>query len=279
MIDICFSDITKNFIDLFLNTKQEEGYISRIKYPAPEMEEILLSPSDERISLAFWLDTHNIDSAHFAKGRIDALRPYYRRKFRARRIYKGYMQDVQRIVAEAQKGTPVRIWYSSFAYSMCGMYYICSQLENICANIILIPLPMDDRYKSWCDVDPIEVRQYLHLAHRATKEEIAANAAEWKRLCEENGVLRVNENGKIKSVQTDYFDTYLLSAVTDTPIQMINLIGITLGKVYDENNYVVDGYLCDRILKLIDRGQIKIAGKYTTRNKSDRYPHYLLQKP
>lgn len=280
MIDICFSRSDAGVLGAILNTKEETGEIAEATatmFPSPEIQEILTAPSDERLEISLWLNLGEIAAEQFAKNRIEVLRAFYDRKSKARRRYIAYTKSVQTIVAAAENHVPLRIWYSYAEYAMCGLYYICSQLENTDADITLIPFPVENKCKTWamCLGEPMD---YLHLAHKATKEEIAAYAREWERLRRENGLLRVNENGVLKSAGENYFDTFILENLTDAPMQMVNLIAQVLGKTFDRNQYVPDGFVCDRILDLIDRGKIKIVGEYEPKSRMDTYPHYLLQK-
>ncbi|MGN0554268.1 MAG: DUF3658 domain-containing protein [Candidatus Fimenecus sp.] len=280
MIDICFSRSDAGVLGAILHTKEEIGEIATAAenmFPSPEMQEILTAPSDERIEISLWLNLGEIAAEQFAKNRIEVLRAFYDRKSKARRRYIAYTKAVQSIVAAAENHVPLRIWYSDAEYAMCGLYYICSQLENTDGDITLIPFPPENKCKTWamCLGEPMD---YLYLAHKATKEEIALYAREWERLRRENGLLRVNENGVLKSAGEDYFDAFILENLTDTPMQMVSLLGQVLGKTFDRNQYVLDGFLCDRILDLIDRGKIKIVGEYEPDSRMDTYPHYLLQK-
>lgn len=280
MIDICFSRSDAGALGAILNTKEETGEIAEATatmFPSPEIQEILTAPSEEQVEISLWLNLGEIAAEQFAKNRIEVLRAFYDRKSKARRRYIAYTKSVQTIVAAAENHVPLRIWYSYAEYAMCGLYYICSQLENTDADITLIPFPVENKCKTWamCLGEPMD---YLSLAHKATKEEIALHAREWERLRRENGLLRVNENGVLKSAGEDYFDTFILENLTDTPMQMASLIAQVLGKTFDRNQYVLEGFVCDRILDLIDRGKIKIVGEYEPKSRMDTYPHYLLQK-
>lgn len=280
MIDICFSQSDAAVLGVILNTKEETGEIAEATanmFPSPEIQEILTAPSDEQVEISLWLNLGEIAAEQFAKNRIEVLCAFYDRKSKARRRYIAYIKAVQSVVAAAENHVPLRIWYSYAEYAMCGLYYICSQLENTDADITLIPFPVDSKCKTWamCLGEPMD---YLHLAHKATKEEIALYAREWERLRRENGLLRVNENGILKSAGEDYFDTFILENLTNAPMEMICLIAQVSGKTFDRNQYVLDGFVCDRILDLIARGKIKIVREYEPKSRMDTFPHYLLQK-
>ena len=280
LIDVCFSQTDAAVLGVILNTKENLGEIATATanmFPTHEIQEVLTASSNEQVEISLWLNLGEIAAEQFAKNRIEVLCSFYDRKSKARRRYVAYTKAVQNIVAAAENHVPLRIWYSCAEYAMCGLYYICSLLKNTDADITLIPFPAEHKCKTWamCLGEPMD---YLYLAHKATKEEIALYAREWEQLCRENSLLRVNENGVLKSAGEDYFDAFILKNLTDAPMQMACLIGRVLGKSFDRNQFILDGFVCDRILDLIARGKMKIAGEYELKSRMDHYPHLLLQK-
>ncbi len=119
-----------------------------------------------------------------------------------------YLANVETLRAHAVKGCPVRIWRTRVnVRERCLFAYLCDILCAYDAPIEVVEHP-DPELKWWGLIqEPFE--DYLSCAKPLSKAEMTQEAALWHRLREENAVLRVLENGVVRSAQEAYYDDRL----------------------------------------------------------------------
>ncbi len=278
MIDVCFSDSEKGILNEFLNHKEQKSISKEYLGDASDLYDALSAPSEKIFSIRYYLDRFHISDDVFESERIELLNHFYPRACNAKRRYNIIKNDVDYIIREAENGNTIRIWYSHVGYSLCGMYYIVSRLKNINANIILIPYP-DRSLDAWSFADPREIKYMLTSAHSASAEELETYSAKWEKLCSENSELRVVENDEVISVNDDYFDELIYSCADEKPIHYVHLLGVSLGRIGDAGNFALDGFVCDRINEMIDRGLFKVIGQHEPEFEyEDLYPLLIIEK-
>jgi hypothetical protein len=269
MIDICFSDSTCGCLKVFLNFNGQKGVFDELadnKNVPKDIKHLIGIPSDEIISLWLDLQEFSIGKDDFESGRLEFLNRVYEEPADAKSVYDDYIQDINHIVEAAEKGESLRIWYSTVAYSVCGLYHIVNELKDTSANIIVVPLPHNDEYLTWASFDPWYMVDYVYNAHVATKEELENYASEWDRLCIENSVFRVNVDGIIKGVDCDYFDDVIYdviySVIDNKPIKMQEFVGKSLNRIAEQGNFVYIDFVVKRILNMVNKGFVEVVEKY-----------------
>ena len=277
MIDVCFSNGTHGKI-LFNLGRCKNDDIDALKQQHPEIDsdwlkEIFVCQKKTVKSIVFNLDADAIDKDRFKSGRINFFRTLLHNcsDFAADTEFYQQAINLNYVVRKAQEGKNLRIWYSDEAYSLCGLYFLFSKLKGIKTEIILVPLPDGENFGEFGD----EYLHQLHKTHLITNEERMFFEQEWDRLKSENTLLRIVENGKVKSVSETYFDDIILSCVSDGEFDFVELVFEALSRI-QEHHFVCDTFVTMRILKLIENGNLTIVKEYKKENAV--YPCYILSK-
>lgn len=166
-------------------------------------------------------------------------------------------EDLEKLIATAKKGEPLRVWKSNTPFSACAFAFLCDVLRNIDCKISVISLPeyleaADDTllvYTDWAEVPAGQFYQFLSLARKLPAVEKRLQSDLWNDLKAENAPLRAVVNGKLISVPEDFYDHILIKSISDGEIVMGRLIGNILGR-YPLG--VGDGWYALRINKMID---------------------------
>ena len=273
MIDICFSDSACGNINCLLRNasglKNITSYLASVN-ARDDVIQVFSVPSNKTYAFALWYDQYGISDESFLNGRMEILSHYYERPCNAKRKYNIYMKEIENIISTAKQGEPIRIWHSQSAFAMCGLYYFADILRDANPELYIVPLPENDEYLDWSQMYPGIMPAYFHQAHRATDKELKRYSQEWTRLKKENADLRITVKGKVKSVNIEYYDDVIISAFNKNTIYMRALVGNAL-------NIILDGFICDRILDLINKGRIKVVGSYGSNDFYDIYPPYILE--
>lgn len=176
----------------------------------------------------------------------------------------GCMQDCQRLLQRASAGEPVRIWYSGTPQSVCGFYSVLHMLRDTDCIITAIRLPeyweLPDgtvySARSFAELPPGDLAGFLPLETKVPDALRFGYAAYWEQLQRENAPLRAVINGKLHSVDEDFYDRFLFREITGEPQTVANVIGSVLGR-YDL--LISDWFLSCRIRHLIGTGTIKMV--------------------
>ena len=152
----------------------------------------------------------------------------------------------ERVISSAE---PLRIWYSRNPDELCGFCHLLTLLPKD-AQISLVELP---EHTGWGDVDPYELGRFLRLERPLTEPERRCFADQWRELQKENGPLRAVVNGRLVTVDADFYDSLLLGELEQEPerFHQGRLIGRILGK-YALG--ISDSLLALRMEELISRG-------------------------
>lgn len=121
---------------------------------------------------------------------------------------KSYNENFNRIIKFAKKGNVIRIWVSDNPTSLCGFYHLVNSLKERNCKMIMIKQPEEEgySYNYWSLNDWNYIKKCLVLEKELSKEQIEYYSNEWIRLVNENTKLRIMLDGRIVSVEEDYFD-------------------------------------------------------------------------
>lgn len=176
-----------------------------------------------------------------------------------------YSAELQRLDGYLKKGEPIRVWYDSAPYSVCGMLWLCAHIRDRANSVEMrvVKLPRTiTRGKTavvrtnWGEVSPGEFVKLLPLQRRLKPVEIAMNAASWNGLQSENAPLRAVVNGSVMSVPASFYDFLILKNLGEEPIKEAVLIGKVLGS---DNIGVGDWWYARRIERFIAQNRIRIV--------------------
>ena len=174
-----------------------------------------------------------------------------------------YVNELERLKKFWDEGESVRIWYSDSPYSLCGLYFVCGLLKDRDNPVSAVKLPEYEinssgvtvLYQNWGEVCPEEFIEFLKYERLLTREDINIYGCFWNKLAEENAPLRTVINGRMISVNEDFYDFLIWKHLTCEPIKQARLIGDLLGS-YQIG--IFDWWYAGRIEKFIEQGKINI---------------------
>ena len=170
--------------------------------------------------------------------------------------YEQVAAETKIIIEHLQQSQPLRVWAGhQHLDSYLLLLYVASLVQKHGGALSVV----------FCDeIDPIYQTPGMlretamvaaaQTAHQLAPAEIASLAATWDRLVQENGALRIIENGVVKSVSLAYYDRLILDTLQGlNRVRLSRLVANLMAKVYLQD--VVWVYLINR---LIATQQIKI---------------------
>ncbi len=163
----------------------------------------------------------------------------------------------------------VWLWMGQNAHDVCGYYWLMSQLKNYQGRIHILylnNLPFINEKggifypANLFEIQPKEFLKAKRLARPITLSEFEVDPDEWKRLCNENAMVRILEGGKkIVSKEESYYDKDLLNIITNEPQKLPKLLQTLFTKSKVRTG---DVFLVWRLRKLIEEGKIVSEGDW-----------------
>ena len=136
-------------------------------------------------------------------------------------------KNLARLLDAVRSGVPLRIWTSSRADDACGSCWLMAQLDaaGLQADVRVIRLPDFEnrpdgtvaRCRGWGEHDPGEFGRFLPLAQRVPPAFQTAMARHWRRLEQENALLRVVVSGMLVSAQAGFYDSFFQRVLDQMP--------------------------------------------------------------
>lgn len=163
----------------------------------------------------------------------------------------------------------VWIWMGQNAHDVCGYYWLMSQLKSYQGRIHVLylnNLPFINEkglifYPQYLhEIQPKEFLKAKKLARQITLSEFEVDPDEWKKICNENAIVRMLEGGKkIVSKEESFYDADILSVVTNE-FQKLNKV---LNQVFSKMKIKTgDAFLVWRMKKLIEQAQLEMQGDW-----------------
>ena len=159
------------------------------------------------------------------------------------------------------------IWMGQNPHDVCGYYWLMSQLKEYQGQIQVLylnNLPFINEkgglfYPSnLFEIQPKEFLKAKRLARPVTLSEFEVDPDEWKKICQENTLVRILEGGKkIVSKQEDYYDKDIASVITGEPQKLPKLLHTLYSKVRIKTG---DVFVVWRLRKLQEVGKLEING-------------------
>ncbi len=284
MIEVVFSDSTKGSIKVAKNYKKEKmisgaaiGYIGGTPPSIKELEErfegeALGGNSNEVIGVSLTLDIGDISKGVTSDERKKILFKMLKNPLNngeeednlLAMKWEEKLNDLQKLINLAQNGEHIRIWYSDAPYSICGFYFINSILESYNCSISAIKLPKYEikkkdsvvSYSSWDEINAGKFYKFLSLETEISKTEQRFLASRWRELQRENALIRAVVNGKLTSVNEDFYDYFIRINLPDTEFVVARLIG----KVLSTYQFGIgDWWIEQRIRYMISKGELEIV--------------------
>ncbi|MEP7371914.1 MAG: DUF1835 domain-containing protein [Chitinophagaceae bacterium] len=159
------------------------------------------------------------------------------------------------------------IWMGQNQHDVTGYYWLMPQLREYAGRIMVLylnNLPFINEkgqifYPSWLhEIQPREFLKAKKLSRPVTLSEFEVDPDEWKRLVEENGVVRILEGGKkIGSKDETFYDNEIVKNLTGDWQKANRVITNTLHRMKIKTG---DVFLMWRMKQLIAEGKIEVTG-------------------
>ena len=155
----------------------------------------------------------------------------------------------------------VRLWFSHQPDEFCGFCHVLTLLPKD-ADIRVVELPDYEvlgsevrTYTGWGDIEPTELGRFQALERPLGDTERRYFAGLWQQLQSENGALRAVVNGRLCSVEEDFYDSFLLRELQQQPGEFHE--GRLVGRILSRNEMrISDSLVALRLEEFISRGML-----------------------
>lgn len=184
----------------------------------------------------------------------------------------GSFDDRQTVdaIKEKLKSNPEEecwIWMGQNQHDVTGYYWLMPQLKEFQGRVMILymnNLPFINEkghifYPSWLsEIQPREFTKAKKLARPITLSEFEIDPDEWRKLSEENAVVRILEGGKkIAGKEESFYDAEILKNITGEWQKATRVLSNTLNRMKIKTG---DIFLMWRMKQLITDGKIEITG-------------------
>lgn len=192
--------------------------------------------------------------------------------------FQTFLDGLKKLKDRASKGEAVRIWADNTPDGACGFLYVCDLLKDSECPVTVVKLPVEVkradkvtvRYRGWGEVEPQLFGKFAEeYSVSLNKETILKYAEEWRKLREENSLLRAVENGKVISAGEDYYDGIIRGCFPKGSCSIAEIIGNVLAKELAVSDFLI----AQRIKAFIDSGELKII-----KESPDRFYSTTVEK-
>jgi len=162
----------------------------------------------------------------------------------------------------------VWIWMGQNQHDVTGYFWLMPQLNEFQGRVMILylnNLPFINEkgqlFYPWGvhDILPKEAVKAKKLARPITPSEFEVDPDEWKRLSDENAMVRILEGGKkIISREADFYDAEIIKNITGEWQKASRVLSNTLHRMKIKTG---DVFLMWRMKKLINDGQIEAMGE------------------
>lgn len=161
------------------------------------------------------------------------------------------------------------IWMAPNQHDVCGYYWLVSQLKEYEGSVHILSLNnlpfIDEKGNIFYPTDlhqipPKEFIKAKKLARSVTASEFESDNDEWKKLCSENGIVRILEGGKkIISKDASHYDEVILKAISQEPQKLHKIFSTLFGKM---KVHTGDVFLVWRMKELVNEDKLELQGDW-----------------
>jgi hypothetical protein len=162
------------------------------------------------------------------------------------------------------------LWMGQNQHDVCGYYWLISQLKEYQGRVVVLyfnNLPFINEkgqifYPTTLhEIQPKEFLKAKKLNRKVTLSEFEVDPDEWKKLCNENAMVRILEGGKkIVGKDEDFYDKEILSGLSNDWQKGNRAMQNILGKMKVKTG---DVFLLRRIMKMVEEEKVEINGETT----------------
>lgn len=180
----------------------------------------------------------------------------------AQEHWQNCLNDYEQLRIQAAK-KPVRIWTDYTPDSLCGLLFAADILYKLDTAVTCIPLPLWTeepdgvirQFDGWGCVCPEEFGRFVPGGVALSKNVLRLLAGRWKELQEENAPLRAFVNGRVVSVNADFYDDFIRQSFIDGEMQVAQIIG----RVLSRRPGVGDWIITERIRHMLRSGELRMV--------------------
>ncbi|MGO4900840.1 DUF1835 domain-containing protein [Bacillus sp. GM2] len=225
----------------------------------------------------------NLEIKEGRVNRYEWLKTYLNDRFHELGEIYSRFEDAVSALSRIQEQAAVFMWTGDHAHEQTGLRFVHHILRQM--NLAVFHLNTSKFFphtRSSGELNDEELRFIYEQGDQSalTAAERRGLAEEWTALSQQTSVLRVWEDGRIKSVKEDFYDSFIIGKLaqlqknrsTNTFINCPRLIGEIIGHL-EEN--IGDEFIEYRILELIRKGIFEMEGV----PKGMRYFSIRLKSP
>jgi hypothetical protein len=160
------------------------------------------------------------------------------------------------------------IWMGQNQHDVCGYYWLMPQLKEFQGRLMVLymnNLPFINEkgqifYPSWLhEIQPKEFVKAKKLARPITLSEFEVDPDEWKKLVDENAMVRILEGGKkIAAKSETFYDSELLKNIMPEWQKATRVLTNTLHRMKIKTG---DVFIMWRMKELIANGKVEVMGE------------------
>lgn len=177
---------------------------------------------------------------------------------------------VHQLKKKLDEGTEdVWLWMGQNQHDVCSYYWLMSQLKDYQGRIYVLYLNnlpfLNEKGNLYYpiaihEILPKEILKAKKLARPITLSEFEVDPDEWKKLSNENAMVRILEGGKkIVSKEETFYDKDILSAITNDWQKLHKVFMNMFGKMKIKTG---DMFLSMRMRKLAEEGKLEMQGDW-----------------
>ena len=155
------------------------------------------------------------------------------------------------------------IWYAHNPRDYCNLYHVVSLIKGKNIKVVeCIKKTVGDitfHYNWVGEVVPKDMPMLLNEARKLNEQEKNEHSNKWKLLSLENGLLRVEISGEIKTVDENYYDNLILKKVPIKSKTIVSVVGAVVGI---DKPCLRDWFVVWRIKHLADIECVEIDHKH-----------------
>lgn len=168
----------------------------------------------------------------------------------------------------------VWIWMGQNQHDVCGYYWLISQLKDYQGRVVILyfnNLPFINEKgqifypAALHEIQPKEFLKAKKLNRKLTLSEFEVDSDEWKKLCNENAMIRILEGGKkIVGKEEGFYDKDIVNGLSNEWQKANRAMQSIFSKMKIKTG---DVFLLWRMKKLAEEGKIEINGDTSKRWK------------
>lgn len=179
-------------------------------------------------------------------------------------------EEAQRFRTAVANASDRLIWLApKSAAEQCGLYWYLAQYagprcEMIIADYPLGGLGQEDPPISLGSLGKDAMAKLSDDCPRVELDQARFSAERWQALVADGALLRVVENGILKSVPESFFDRFLFRRCSDQWSRIMRVVGYTMGDLWEAGHSAGGSTLIWRLRQMIKAGVIECDGDLPT---------------